>query len=80
MSDYGAHLRCQHSPYKMKSRFIYITANSKFCRVCENYLYLDTSNGNLTKICKTCGYKDNGIIQKSGWVEITPIPHRSTQG
>jgi DNA-directed RNA polymerase subunit M/transcription elongation factor TFIIS len=29
----------------------------EFCSVCENYLYLDTSNDKLTKSCKTCGYQ-----------------------
>ena len=69
MSDYGAHLRYQ-APYKMKPRFIYINVNSKFCHVCENYLYIETINDKLTKSCKTCGYKNDKIIQKSGWVEI----------
>ena len=41
----------------------------EFCPICENYLYLDTSNDVLSKSCKTCGFKketgEGGIIMET---------------
>jgi len=41
----------------------------EFCPVCDNYLYLDTSNDVLSKSCKTCGFKketgEGGIIMET---------------
>jgi DNA-directed RNA polymerase subunit M/transcription elongation factor TFIIS len=48
----------------------------EFCNVCENYLYLDTSNDKLTKSCKTCGYKKDG---EGGLITETIIHAKSSE-
>ena len=48
----------------------------EFCNVCENYLYLDTSNDKLTKSCKTCGYKKDGA---SGLITETIVNAQSSE-
>jgi DNA-directed RNA polymerase subunit M/transcription elongation factor TFIIS len=48
-----------------------------FCPVCENYLYLDTSNDKLTKSCKTCGYKKDG--EEGGLITETIIQAKSSE-
>ena len=47
----------------------------KFCPVCRYYLYLDTADGNLKRICRSCGYKEEdtqgGLILETNLKEHT---------
>lgn len=47
----------------------------KFCPICRYYLYLDTSDNTLKRVCRSCGYqeedKQGGIIFETNLREQT---------
>jgi len=48
----------------------------EFCGVCNNYLYLDTNNNALLKVCKTCGFQKNDEV--GGLITDTIIQAKSS--
>jgi DNA-directed RNA polymerase subunit M/transcription elongation factor TFIIS len=50
----------------------------KFCPKCENYLYLDTKEKDLLRLCRTCGYAEADT--EGGLVMETIVQERSSEG
>jgi DNA-directed RNA polymerase subunit M/transcription elongation factor TFIIS len=50
----------------------------KFCPNCENYLYLDTKQKDLLRVCRTCGYSEKDT--EGGLVMETIVQERSSEG
>ena len=50
----------------------------KFCPKCENYLYLNTKDKNLFRVCRTCGYSEQDT--EGGLAMLTIVQERSSEG
>lgn len=50
----------------------------RFCPKCANYLYLNTVDGVLRRICKLCSYSEDD--KEGGCVMETVVQERSSEG
>ena len=50
----------------------------KFCPVCRYYLYLDTSAGNLMRVCRSCGHKEED--SEGSLILETVIQEKASEG
>lgn len=50
----------------------------KFCSVCDNYLYLNTTANSLIRECRTCGEKVTE--EKGGLILETHVQQRANEG
>ncbi len=53
-------------------------AAMKFCPVCRYYLYLDMSEGKLTRLCRSCGHSEEEM--SGGLVSFTNLEEKVNEG